>query len=116
MQHTPALDAESIDAELRRTARSIADDMLRSKALIAEARERCVHDALGFASWTAYVADVIGKAMGQLPIDDRRQVVALLAGESRRATNGEGPVCPYWTRLTKCAAHLLRTRLREHPG
>jgi hypothetical protein len=29
----------------------------------------------------AYIADVIGKEMGQLPVADRRQIVGLLAGE-----------------------------------
>ena len=36
---------------------------------------------LGFKSWTDYVADVVGKDMTKLPVDDRRQIVELLAGE-----------------------------------
>ena len=36
---------------------------------------------LGFKSWTDYVAEVVGKDMTKLPVDDRRQIVELLAGE-----------------------------------
>ena len=76
-----------IDADLRRTARSIAREMESFKKLIEQAKRHRVHEVLGFASWPAYVADVISTEMGRLPVEDRRQVVGLLAGEgmSQRA-------------------------------
>jgi hypothetical protein len=80
-------DPHQIDSDLRRKARAIASDMLVFKQLIEKAKTHRVHEALGFKSWPAYVADVIGTQMGQLPIDDRRQIVALLSreGMSNRA-------------------------------
>ena len=44
---------------------------------------------LGFKSWTDYVADVVGKDMTKLPVDDRRQIVELLAGEE--CASGKSP-------------------------
>jgi len=38
-------------------------------------------DGKTYTYWTPYIADVIGKEMGQLPVADRRQIVGLLAGE-----------------------------------
>ena len=78
---------EVIDSELRREARTVAWSMVRFRQLIARAKAKRIHEALGFKSWTAYVADVIGIEMTKLPVDDRRQIVALLAGEgmSQRA-------------------------------
>jgi hypothetical protein len=80
-------DAARIDAALRIEARTIAKSMQRFKKLICEAKTKQIHALLGFASWTAYVADVIGAEMKALPVDDRRQIVGLLAGEgmSQRA-------------------------------
>lgn len=74
-------EARSIDHGLRSLARTIANDIQQFKALIDEARTKHIHGLLGFTSWTAYVADVIGKEMTAVPVDDRRQIVALLAGE-----------------------------------
>jgi hypothetical protein len=72
--------AENLDKQLRNQARGVAHSMERFKALINEAKTRCIYPMLGFKSWTAYIADVIAKEMHQLPVDDRRQIVALLAG------------------------------------
>jgi hypothetical protein len=79
--------ARSVDAALRSEARTIAASMTRFRELIDTAKTGRIHQALGFTSWTAYIADVIGTDMGSLPVDDRRQIVALLAGEgmSQRA-------------------------------
>ena len=60
--------------------------MVRFRQLIARAKAKRIHEALGFKSWTAYVADVIGIEMTKLPVDDRRQIVALLAGEGIEST------------------------------
>ena len=79
--------AEDLDKRLRGEARTVAESMERFKTLIAEAKARDLHQLLGFASWTAYIADIIGKEMGRLHADDRREIVALLTGEgmSQRA-------------------------------
>ena len=80
-------EARGIDCGLRRLAHSIATDMQLFKSLIDEARSKSIHGLLGFKSWTAYVADVVGKEMTALPVDDRRQIVGLLTveGMSTRA-------------------------------
>ena len=89
MSRTPEVieRAHRIDRWLRSDARTIAKSMTQFRELIVMAREKRVHEVVGFKSWTAYIADVIGKEMGQLLPDDRRQIVALLAGEemSQRA-------------------------------
>jgi hypothetical protein len=73
--------AETLDKELRTQARSIAASMERFRELIAEAKASQVHVVLGFKSWPDYIADVVNREMGKLHADDRRQIVALLAGE-----------------------------------
>lgn len=73
--------AEAVDRDLRACARTVADSMTLFRAIIEKARTEDIWKHLGFKSWTAYVADVIGNEMGQLPAGDRRQVVELLAGE-----------------------------------
>jgi hypothetical protein len=55
--------------------------MERFKPLIEQAKANEIHKALGFKSWPQYISDVVSKEMGQLPPDDRRTVVALLAVE-----------------------------------
>jgi hypothetical protein len=71
----------AIDTKLRQQARTIAFCMVKFKELIVQAKEQRIHETLGFLSWTDYIADVVAKEMGQLPVDDRRQIVVLLAGE-----------------------------------
>jgi hypothetical protein len=73
--------AANIDKRLRNQARGVAHSMERFKSLINEAKTRHIYPMLGFKSWTTYITDVINKEMHQLPVDDRRQIVALLASE-----------------------------------
>ncbi|MED5814480.1 helix-turn-helix domain-containing protein [Mycolicibacterium sp. 050232] len=73
--------ATEFDQTLRREARTVAQSMIRFKELIAQAQIQHLHEQLGFPSWTAYIADVIANEMTALPVNDRRRVVALLAGE-----------------------------------
>ncbi len=47
--------------------------------LVEAAKNSQVHLALGFPSWTAYLADALGGQM-ELSSDSRREVVALMAG------------------------------------
>jgi transposase-like protein len=62
-------------------ARKIAYHLPEFRRLIIQAKDDGLHKMLGFKSWTDYVADVVGKDMTKLPVDDRRQIVELLAGE-----------------------------------
>lgn len=72
---------DELDKKLRLLAGDIAHKMEMFKPLIAEAKSKEIHKDLGFNSWPAYIADVIGKCMRRLPADDRAQIVTMLAGE-----------------------------------
>jgi hypothetical protein len=74
---------EALDLRLRSQARTIAESMVEFKELIVTAREGRIHEALGFDSWEAYIADVIQTEMGVLPTEDRLQIVAVLRGDQK---------------------------------
>jgi hypothetical protein len=70
-----------LDNAIRDHARKIAYHLPEFRRLIIQAKADGLHTMLGFKSWTAYVADVIGTEMTALPVEDRRQIVELLSGE-----------------------------------
>ena len=78
--------ATRLDTRIRLMAGTVRDNLIKLGELVDEAKTGQIHVALGFASWTAYLADALG---GQLDLDtgSRRAVVELLAGEgmSQRA-------------------------------
>jgi lambda repressor-like predicted transcriptional regulator len=80
---------KNLDKRLRTQARAFDHRWQRLEPLIAEAKTRQIHKDLGFKSWPDYIADVTRTEMPNVSrhVDDRRQVVALLAGEgmSQRA-------------------------------
>ena len=51
--------AQVLDRLLRAKARSVVASMERFKDLLRQAAEGQIHVALGFASWPAYIADVV---------------------------------------------------------
>lgn len=65
----------------------IADDLERLRKLVHEAKAAEDHIALGYPSWTAYLADLFGAEPLRLARDVRRELVAELAaqGMSTRA-------------------------------
>ncbi len=78
--------SERLDRRIRLMADTIRDNIAKLAGLIEEAKQGQIHVALGFASWTAYLADALGGRL-ELDTDSRREVVALMAGEgmSQRA-------------------------------
>lgn len=81
-------------AEARRRAErirllttSIAENVAKVRDLVHEAKASQDHLALGYASWTAYLADLFGDEPLRLTRDVRRELVAELAeqGMSTRA-------------------------------
>lgn len=84
-----ARDAQIIDADLREAARTADNAWSNVEQFVAEAEESQIHGDLGFASWPAYVADVVAKEMPTISVqvDQRRRVVEMLAaaGMSNRA-------------------------------
>lgn len=85
----PELDrasAERLDRRIRLLTGSISDSITKLYDLVDEAKSGRIHLALGFASWTAYVADAL-KVEIKLDRDRRRELVGYLSGEgmSQRA-------------------------------
>jgi hypothetical protein len=78
--------SERLDRRIRLMADTIRDNIAKLTGLIEEAKQGQIHVALGFASWTAYLADALGGRL-ELDTDSRREVVALMSGEgmSQRA-------------------------------
>ncbi len=78
--------SERLDRRIRLMADTIRDNIAKLTGLIEEAKQGQIHAALGFASWTAYLADALGGRL-ELDTDSRREVVALMSGEgmSQRA-------------------------------
>lgn len=80
-------EAEKITSTIQTRLATIADNAEAVVRLIEQARAGDAHAVLGFASWTAYVADKFGGSLARLEKVERMPVVATLAetGMSTRA-------------------------------
>lgn len=78
--------AKRLDNRIRLMAATVRENLTKIAALVEEAKSGQIHVALGFASWTAYLADALGGQL-ELTTESRRAVVELMAGEgmSQRA-------------------------------
>ena len=79
----PPLDgdaARKLDGRIRRMATATGEHFANLGDLIDEAKHGQVHIALGFPSWSAYLADALAGLL-ELTGDARREAVALMAGE-----------------------------------
>ena len=86
---TAALDidaARRLDRRIRLMAQTISDSLAKLYELVQEAKDGQIHLALGYPSWTAYVADAC-KVEVRLDRDRRRELAGWLADEgmSQRA-------------------------------
>jgi hypothetical protein len=79
-------NARRLDQRIRLLVGSIGDNLARLHHLVEEAKQGEIHKALGFASWTAYLADALTIQV-QLDREQRRELVCYLSGEgmSQRA-------------------------------
>ncbi len=78
------MDADSarrLTERIRYCAVGVRGGMEKLQALGAEAQAGSAHLALGYKPWTASLADVLGDEPLRLAREDRREVVAWLAGE-----------------------------------
>jgi len=66
---------------IRLMASTVREGIDKIGALVDEAKASNDHEALGYASWTAYLADTLGAEPLRLDRNKRREVVALLSGE-----------------------------------
>lgn len=78
-------DARRLTERIRYTAMGVRDGVDKLQRLVAEAQEGQAHVALGYASWTAYLAEVLGEEPLRLARDERREVVGWLAGQGMSA-------------------------------
>lgn len=74
-------EARRLTERIRLTAHSARESLARLQELVERARVGQVHVALGYSSWTAYLADVFGEEPLRLPRDQRQEIVGYLAGE-----------------------------------
>jgi hypothetical protein len=74
-------DARRLTERIRLTAYSARESIARLHDLVDEAKAGSAHLALGYPSWTAYLADVFGEEPLRLPRDQRQELVGYLAGE-----------------------------------
>lgn len=77
----PEADARRLTERIRIAAHTYSEARERLIGYVEQARAGSAHLALGYASWTAYLADVLGEEPMRLARDERREVVALLSGE-----------------------------------
>lgn len=75
------VDAQRLTERIRLTAHNYAEARQKLQSLVAEAKAGNAHIALGYASWTSYLADVLGEEPMRLARDVRPEMVALMSGE-----------------------------------
>lgn len=77
--------AKALDEKIRAAGKKFTDSWFYLSTLLKEAEQGQIHKALGFSSWTAYVADAVKIA----PTDstERKMLAELMSGEgmSQRA-------------------------------
>ena len=73
--------ARRLTERIRLMALTVGENIDKLKTLVTEAKESEAHLALGYASWTAYLADVLGETPMRLERDVRQSLVAELHGQ-----------------------------------
>lgn len=74
-------DAERLTNRITLMAGTIREGVEKVADLVAQAKAGQAHVALGYASWTAYLADVLGREPIRLDGPQRKELVSYLAGE-----------------------------------
>ena len=79
--------ARRLTERIRLTAVGVGEGIDKLKLLVTQAKESRAHIALGYASWQAYLADVLGETPLRLERDVRKELSAELSeqGMSTRA-------------------------------
>lgn len=80
-------DAKKLDGRIRRLAGASKDHLDQLGALVVDAKAVRIHEALGFKSWTAYLADALQELCSGQGVEMRRELVTYLydKGMSERA-------------------------------
>jgi hypothetical protein len=74
-------DATQLTEKIRITAHNYADARQKLQGYVAEAKAGNAHLALGYASWTAYLSDVLGEEPMRLARGERQEMVQMLSAE-----------------------------------
>lgn len=77
----PEAEAERLTLRITLTAGTLREGLEKLHSLVAEAKAGNAHVALGYPSWTAYLAATLGKEPMRLDRADRQELVGYLAGE-----------------------------------
>lgn len=74
-------EAQKLTERIRLTAHNYTEARAKLQELVAEAKEGNAHLALGYASWTAYLSEVLGEEPMRLARSERQEMVQLLSSE-----------------------------------
>lgn len=77
-------EAEALSIRISRLVAALRNGLDELHRLVAQAKAGNAHVALGYASWTAYLAATLGKEPLRLGREERQQLVGYLAGEGER--------------------------------
>lgn len=73
--------ARKLTEKIRITAHNYADARQKLQQYVAEAKAGNAHLALGYASWTAYLSEVLGEEPMRLARGERQEMVQMLSAE-----------------------------------
>ncbi|NKS70688.1 hypothetical protein GS584_18965 [Rhodococcus hoagii] len=73
--------ARKLDTRIRLTAGTVRDNFAKLQDYVHEAKTGEIHLALGFKSWTAYLADALGERPLMVDREQRRELVEYLSSE-----------------------------------
>src|SRR5690606_2387074 len=74
-------EARRLTERIKLTAGPIRDNSFKLRNLLDEARNSNAWQVLGFASWTAYLADTLAEQPMRVSREERQELVGYLAGE-----------------------------------
>ena len=74
-------EARRLTERIRLVAHTVAENMEKLQRLVTDAKNGNVHVQLGYASWTAYLADVLGETPMRLDRDNRQEMSRMLTDE-----------------------------------
>lgn len=74
-------EASQLTEKIRITAHNYADARQKLAQYVAQAKAGNAHLALGYASWTAYLSEVLGEEPMRLARGERQEMVQMLSAE-----------------------------------
>ena len=74
-------EARRLTERIRIVAHNYTEAKAKLLQLVQDAKDGNVHEVLGYASWTAYLAETLGDEPMRLARDERQEMVKVLSGE-----------------------------------